>query len=108
MPAQLEHTICCADFEATFQIESDSTDKMYTIDSGPDGLTCDCMAWRFKKGDKECKHTREVLQKGCFWHPQSESGTGELRPVSRDETVHVPGQTCPGCGGPVISITIAV
>lgn len=40
MPATTEHTICCADFDSAFTVESDSTDKHYTVD-GPHDLIID-------------------------------------------------------------------
>ena len=45
---------------ATFK--SSSSDKVYTVRREAGALSCDCPAWRFKRGDKPrtCKHVSQV------------------------------------------------
>ena len=51
------------DYTEVAQFPSSSSSKIYTVKRDENGeLSCDCPAWRFKKGDKprSCKHVGQT------------------------------------------------
>lgn len=67
------------------QFPSSSSSKIYTIKRDEDGnLSCDCPAWRFKKGDKPrtCKHVVEYeASPGWRWERETPVAE-EVRPAT--------------------------
>lgn len=93
---------CCASRgKQVFEVDSDSSDKTYTVTAFVEGEfpTCSCVAYaiqRNRNGGKNmgapgmCKHIKRVLAETCTWKQKH----GDPR-IPRDGK-------CPECGGPVI------
>jgi len=113
MPAEIVTMTECADFYGVFEVEGSKGAKYRVAFGGGEGpATCTCPAYQYAKGavyDKTCKHIDRVFKEGCFWHPQwHDPGPRTIAPVETYSPNEVPGEKCPGCGGPVVAIRVAV
>lgn len=96
----------CADFHSVFEVVGSKGDTYHVSYAGGEGgAHCTCPGFKYRQ---DCKHVNETFKRGCFWHPQwHDAGPAEVRPV--EVTPHtVPGEQCPGCGGPVVAVRMAV
>lgn len=108
MPAEIISAAFCADYWSTFKVESSKKGAFYevTMNGGEGTAHCTCPAYKHSR-DRDCKHIAYVFKHGCFWNPQwYEGGDRTVRPVAcHGSTIE---EECPGCGGPMIAVRIAV
>lgn len=111
MPAEIVTGRFCANYFSLFKVPGSKPGVTYTVCL--DGGTCTCLAYQYFRGeehDRTCKHVTLVFRSVCTWNEQWGEGRENLfQPVpdSRNYPV-IPGETCPGCGGPVCPVKIAV
>ena len=91
----IEIVPACASFDYPIEFKIGDYTQMLYHGQGPD--TCTCKAYKFSKGPtKSCKHLEEAYTKECGWHSVYSSE------IQMKEGI------CPRCGGPTISVRVAV
>lgn len=113
----------CASFFGQYRIESSSGNRpYYPVVNGPGAVPyCPCKAFEFSPLERRnCKHLDRINLEACFWNETSSNypeapSYGHyldkhitLRPVAIDERTVITGDSCPNCGGPVCSFTVAI
>ena len=113
MPAEIVTMADCASNYGVFRVPSASErGKFYIVTwSGSESMPhCTCPAFRYGAPDELCKHQKWVWEHGCFYNPQWKEGTAdpEAKPVDYVYDATIPGEKCPACGGPMVSVRRAV
>jgi len=118
MPTQVETVGFCDQYYGTWTVPSDrQADVTYAVTLAGPRLApfCTCPAFRYsgEPGSQTCKHIRRIWEHACLYNPQwhdpgpndyAELGIA-LTPSALERTY--PG-TCPGCGGRLVAVRIAV
>ena len=112
MPAEITTGLFCASTYGDYVVASSTTGLDYVVTlGGLSGAYCDCAAYKYAKETyKSCKHIEAVYLGSCQWNCQWNDGHNPIthRPFRFDNRSVVHGETCPNCGGPVVSVRIAV
>lgn len=103
----------CPQYFATYSVAG-SRGAVYTVSlSGGEGPAfCTCPAYKFS-GQNDCKHISAVWKHACLYNPQwKDAGPNDLGEAgivldSLDEH-RTYDEPCPGCGGNMVPVRIAV
>ena len=103
----------CPQFTGTFEVPGSA--GSYRVSLGPDGAHCGCRAFQYCKVedefDRTCKHVKLVRAHGCLYDPQGcDPGPNDLEAYGIEILPHDGdyGEPCPGCGGEMIALRVAV
>lgn len=110
MPAEIVPGEFCSTWYATYRVPSDSDPSVTyrVILNGAEAQpSCTCKAFHYHGG---CKHIKFVMDHACLWNCQWYDGNPPLDRISPDahHLDAIVGAECPNCGGPLISVRIAV
>jgi hypothetical protein len=105
MPAQEEVVGFCATYYGVFEIRSSDGETLYEVNPDANNGGCSCKGWEYRQ---KCRHMERVWEEACLYNPQwKDPGPGTLEPVRYLRPGDHYGE-CPGCGGPLVPVRIAV
>jgi hypothetical protein len=113
MPAEIISAADCASLFGRYEVPGSKPGTKWTVDLyGETAATCDCPSYTYFKGDhwdRTCKHVVAVFVGACKYNSQWSEGNPHPThvPISYNATP-IPGEKCPACGGPVVSVRRAV